>query len=654
MAERADEVSQGTPSKPARPPPSGSASALAFLAAAVLAVACAMPGGSYDLVIRQEAGLVIWWVLALGFAFGLLPRVRPRALVGAPLAALLLLGLWTLLSLAWTESDERTLGEVTRVAGYLGLLVLVVSTLDRNTWRSAVAGLAAGSLVVAGLAAGSRLAPELFPRDPVRALSPGRLNYPFNYWNAVGAWGAMAVTAGLAWSVAARRPLFRALFLAAVPIAALSIYLSYSRASIAGIAAGLICLLALSRHRLLMLVHLLAAGAASGLAILAVRGEPAVARGEAGGDASGTLAALAAGAVLCALVAGLTWVARADRRWRMPTRAGRVAVVAGLATVLLAGALAGPGAASRAWDSFKDQGGTASQEARQATTNDPARRLGDLHGSRYEVWSSALDGYRANAGLGTGAGTFEFTWNRDGRSPEFVRDAHSIYLEPLSELGFPGAALTLAFLVAALVVSALVLRRATRSRTHAAAVAAIAVFVVFLVQAGVDWMWESTAVTVLALGGVGAMWARHSATGGPPRIPALARAAMCVASLVACLLFVPGLASTSLVRKSQESVRAGNLGQARQRADDAVAAAPWAMTPRLQRGLVSEAGGELRSAQIDIADAASREPENWRPVLLLARVQAERGLPGPALVSIRRARKLRPRALALQRLVPQP
>src|ERR1700730_13545105 len=37
----------------------------------------ALRGGSYDVVVFEEYGLVIWWALALGIALGLLPRTRP-------------------------------------------------------------------------------------------------------------------------------------------------------------------------------------------------------------------------------------------------------------------------------------------------------------------------------------------------------------------------------------------------------------------------------------------------------------------------------------------------------------------------------------------------------------------------------------------------
>lgn len=624
------------------PAPKWQAGAAFGLPAAAIAL-LAYHGGTYDIVARQEAGIAIWWVLAIGFALGLLPRSRPHPIVLLPLGALAGLGAWTLISLSWTESDERTLAEASRVVSYLGLLVLAISALDRSTWRAAAAGLAAGALAVTALATASVLAADLFPSDPVRASVPGRLSYPLDYWNAVGAWGAMAVTGALAWSVSATRPASRAAFLAAVPTAGLSIYLSYSRAAIAGAAIGALCLLALSRRRLLATAHLAAASAATGIVVLVVRGEPSLARGVDASGAGIVLLALLGCSVACAGAALLSWRARADVRWGVPLRPARIAAGVAVACVLVAGIAAGPGLASRAWDSFRDPG------ARSAVPADPSKRLGSLHGSgRYLFWSVALDSSRENSTLGTGAGTFEFAWNQAGRSPEFIRDAHSIYLEPLAELGWPGALLTWAFLLAVALVSLRALRRARRPATHAAAVAPVAVLAVFLVQAGLDWLWESTAVTVLAIGGAGILWARLGERGAHLRLPAAGRAAATAACLLMGLVLLPGLVSTSLVRQSQQSVRAGDLGSAATRASDAVASAPWAATPRLQRGLVAEAAGDLPGARADIREAIEREPENWRLPLVLARVEAELGRPAAALREFRRARRLRPEAIVLR------
>lgn len=611
----------------------------AFLVTGALVVACALPGGTYDIVARQEAAIAVWVVLAVGFALGAIPLARPRSLVWLSMAALAALGGWMLLSLGWTESDERTLAEACRVAGYLGLLLLVLNVLDRQTWRAAAAGLSAGALLVAALSTASWLAPDAFPADRVREFSNLRLNYPFGYWNAVGAWGSMAVTAALAWSVNAPHPALRAAYLAAVPVAGLSIYLSYSRAALAGIAAGVLVVLWLSPRRVQAAAHLLAAAGATAAAIVAVRSEPAVAHGVEGGGAGVVLLVLLVGGAVCAAVAVGTWTAGADRRWRLPRRTGRAAAIAAAACVVVAAALAGPGLASRAWDSFSDEGD-------QATfAGDPAERFGNLHGPRYSVWSETLEIFRANPTGGTGAGTFEFPWSRSGRSPHFVRDAHSIYLEPLAETGWPGALLTLLFLGALLVASVYAVRRSRRATTKGAAVSMTAVLAVFLVHAGVDWMWESTAVAVVGLGAGAIACVRLTDTDEPPGLAPAGRALATIGSLAVCVLLLPGVVSTSLVRESREAARAGDLDGAVRQAEGAVDSAPWSATAHMQRGAVAEARGDLVTARREVRRAAELEPTNWRPAFVLARVELKLGRPRAARRSLARARRLRPGAL---------
>ena len=614
----------------------------AFVLAALAVTALALRGGTYDIVARQEAAIAVWWVLGLGYALGLLPRARPHPAVLLPIAELCALGAWTFLSLGWSASDERTLAEGCRIVGYLGLLVLVVSVLDRRTWRAAAAGLAAGALLVAALATASRLAPGLFPSDPVRAIGGSRLSWPFNYWNAVGAWGAMAVTAALAWSVSAVSTRVRAAFLAAAPVAALSIYLAYSRAALAGVAAGVLCLVALGPRRLALAVHLAVGGAATAVAVLVARGEPGVAQGE-GGDGGVTVGlVLLVCCAACGATALLTRRAGADDRWRVPARTARRAGVAAAACLLVACVVAGPGLASRAWDEFRESGVQPASPADVAA--DPAQRLGSLKGSRHAIWSAALDAYREDPLNGSGAGTFEFAWDRSGRGEETFKDAHSLYLEPAAELGWPGALLTLGFLVAVAAVSLEALRRTKRAHARGAAAALVAVLAVFLVQAGFDWMWESTAVAVLGIGGAAMLWARLGEQDARVRLGRLARAAAAAACFLMCLLLVPGLASSSLVRDSQRSVERGDLTQAAAQADDAVASSPWAAGPRTQRGLVAELQGDLRGAREDFRGAARREPQNWRLPLLLARVEARLGRVRAALRQYRLARSLRPEA----------
>src|SRR2546421_1353572 len=119
------------------PPASRASQALAFSVPLALVLYYALRGGSYDIVVRQEEALAVWWVLGLGYLFGLLPRTRPPRALLVPVAALFLFAVWTAFSLIWTESSERTFAELARVLHYVGVLLLVLALVDRRTWRAA-------------------------------------------------------------------------------------------------------------------------------------------------------------------------------------------------------------------------------------------------------------------------------------------------------------------------------------------------------------------------------------------------------------------------------------------------------------------------------------------------------------------------------------
>lgn len=116
-----------------------------------------------------------------------------------------------------------------------------------------------------------------------------------------------------------------------------------------------------------------------------------------------------------------------------------------------------------------------------------ARRLSDRPYYWWTAWHAAAD----RPLQGWGAGSFAELW--DARRPVavFVQDAHSVFLETLTELGPVGLALVLVALLPPLDVAA----RAARPAVAAASGA----YVTFLVHAGVDWDWELPAVTVAGL-----------------------------------------------------------------------------------------------------------------------------------------------------------
>jgi hypothetical protein len=110
-------------------------------------------------------------------------------------------------------------------------------------------------------------------------------------------------------------------------------------------------------------------------------------------------------------------------------------------------------------------------------------------GSRAWYWHVAWGEAAEAPVVGRGAGTFALSWAAEQPVAQSARDAHSLYLETLAELGLVGLAL-LALALAPPLVAAL--RRPV-------APAAAGAYAAFCLHAGLEWDWELPAVTVTGL-----------------------------------------------------------------------------------------------------------------------------------------------------------
>jgi tetratricopeptide (TPR) repeat protein len=122
------------------------------------------------------------------------------------------------------------------------------------------------------------------------------------------------------------------------------------------------------------------------------------------------------------------------------------------------------------------------------------------------------------------------------------------------------------------------------------------------------------------------------------------RAALVAVAAGALIIQLPGILSTSDIRRSQAAERAGHAGAALALARDAVSAEPWSASAHEQQALVLEAGGQLEEAGRQESLAASREPANYAHYLIRARIETELGELGAALRDYQHARRLRPHA----------
>jgi hypothetical protein len=354
-------------------------------------------------------------------------------------------------------------------------------------------------------------------------------------------------------------------------------------------------------------------------------------------------------AVICAaaglLTAALALASRAGMlpEVRVPARTAGIAsgALAAVAIVAFVGA-GGPGVLSDKWDEFKstDTVGTGTDRFESASGN-----------ARWQYWESSMDANDSAPLVGTGPGTFEFWWARNGTVPGFVRDAHSLYFETLSELGIIGLAILLACLGWPIVEGIRRLRRAsTERRTFLAG--GLAAMSAFLAGGLVDWVWELAVLPVafllLAAAILGSRPER-SRTRGQRRVhnDFALRAAAGVIAVLAIGGIALHVAGTSEIRASQAAAATGDpaaLTEALAGARTAADLQPYAATPHLQEALILEVEGEVGLAADAARVATEKEPTNWRTWLTLARLEAESGDADAALEAFRRARDLNPRS----------
>ncbi len=126
-------------------------------------------------------------------------------------------------------------------------------------------------------------------------------------------------------------------------------------------------------------------------------------------------------------------------------------------------------------------------------------------GDRPWYWNVAWEEVADAPLVGKGAGTYDLAWLERQPIPRPALDAHSLYLEFLSELGLVG-----------LVLLGLALTPPLLAAFRAADAAAAGGYVAFLFHAGLDWDWELPAVTVAGLLCGTALLARERASSGIP------------------------------------------------------------------------------------------------------------------------------------------
>lgn len=618
----------------------------------------AADGGGYDQVVNSQVGIVVWWIVLLWAAAGLLPRARLTRAAWGALCLFAAFVAWSALSSIWSLSVERTLEDTSLVAGYLGILALGITLhQDRErAIRDTANAIAAAITFVAALALASRLIPGLFPAaKQTGSFIPGsnnRLAWPLNYWNALAALMALGVPLLLAAATGARTLAGRAAAAAGLPLVALCGYLTFSRG---GAIAGVVAVLAffvLTSQRIPKLATALVAGAGAAVVVASAASRPAIENGLRDSAARHQGATLIVILVLvCVGVAlaqlGVSAAARRLERSRslaVPRRLAQVLLAAGAVVVIVAAVAGGaPHRLSHAWQDFK-------RPTAAALTQNSLDRFGAASGNgRYQYWRVAVR-YAGHHPLdGGGAGTFQLIWLPRATIAGSVQNAHSLYVETLAELGIIGLALLVGFLVLVLAMGVRSVVQASATvhagdspRVYAAGVAAA--MVTLCVSAASDWIWQVPVLPAAFLLLSAAVLASHgrSRPAGGRRWPS--RTAL-VAAAVACLVAIAyPLAVTSAVRRSQTAASAGNSSAALGQARTAVRLESASASAQLQLAVVLEDRHDLSAALAAARHATRDEPSNWSAWLVRSRLEAENENVTAAVAAYRRARSLNPRS----------
>jgi len=194
--------------------------------------------------------------------------------------------------------------------------------------------------------------------------------------------------------------------------------------------------------------------------------------------------------------------------------------------------------------------------------------------------------------LGEGAGSYARAWLAERPIPQPVRDAHSLYLETLAELGPLGVLLLAVALAAPLA-----------GRRSPWMPVALAPYAAFLVHAGQDWDWELPAVTVAGLASGAALVVPPTG----PRIPRLAA----VAAVALCGVALFGYAGNRVLAEATVAADRTDFAGSADRARTARRLQPWSPEPWRLLGEADLALGSSAAARHSFRRGLERDSDNW-------------------------------------------
>lgn len=553
-----------------------------------------------------------WVVLGVVWAACLALVLRDRIALGrlevVTLGTLALFVAWVAASIAWSNDRSLSMLEVERDLIYVVVAAAGVLLVRGRSVPHLLGGILAAIAALALYALSTRLFPDR--GEDLDAIVVDQLSRPIGYANGLGILCVMGVFLALGFAARGDHPGTRALGGALVPVLLVTLYFTYSRGSWVALFAALSAMLLVDTRRFQLLAVTAALAPWSALAVWASSREDALTSLNAASgtvrDAGRQLAVLVIALALASAAASLA-VPFAERRLVVGRRA-RLALAAALVLVALGAISAvvvhagGPAdLARRGYGSFR-----AAPPSSPQPENDLNARLFKL-GSTYrsEQWSAAWHDYRAHPWLGSGAGTFERWWLRHRTVDLDVRDAHSLYVETLAELGWIGLG-ALAVALGTPVVAAV------RGRRRRLVAPAFAAYVAYLLHAGVDWDWELPAVTLTAvLCGVALLVSVRDADARRVGLNLNARVAAGAVLLAIAAFSAFALVGNRALASAVVSVDTADFQAGRRHARTALRWQPWSGRAWQELGNAQLGLGDRRAARSSLLTATRKSPEDW-------------------------------------------
>lgn len=583
-----------------------------LLVPGAMTVALAFQSGGHGTRATSVAAVEMAVLLAVWLVLAQSPLHAVTRTLAIAVTALVGLAGWAALSATWSLSVERAAPEAVRTLLYATTLALfgLVATTPRRV-RILALGLAGGCVAISVAALASRTLPDLIARSPGYSLD--QLAYPLSYWNGLGLLAAVGSVLCLHLTCRADEPAWvRRLAAAGLPLLVATLYATLSRGAAVAALVGICLYLLLARPAGLLAVAIaVAPSTAAALAavqvttadrFVALAPDPTTMS-----NARWISIALAACALAAGVLRGTADAALAHRlgdapRWSPRTIARRDAVAVAVLAAVVAVALV---EAVRDTERYHAPSGEAHVG--------PARLLSTGSSGRSAYWEVALDAAADRPLIGKGAGTFELVWVRHRETARlFARNAHSLYLETLAELGAVG----LALLLTGLATMAVGLMRQARrgSPDRALWVALLAASAAWSVHAAVDWNWELPAVSlwVFAIGGAALAQQPDPPRARPGRYM---RRAVARWALVATCVFVAVISARLAIAAAQldaavHAAEDGDCEKAEARADVSLRwrdqSGPYVVLAWCRRN--SSSGAAKRA----MVEAVERNPQDWR------------------------------------------